>query len=254
MRRQLGRQAIFACCLVIGIAAGGMAVANDKTLPRAGNAVTGAGADIDFGDDSSQWANDGECDDPRFEGTGMHGVLLDEDLKRDATDCRAALAAGTVRYTGGTSAAAAKTPVGTPHPSGIDFGDDSSQWANDDECDDPRFRGRAASSVLISEDLMKDASDCRAAFDRGELSFREVYRDSYAAGAPFSTEGIDFGSNDSQWANDDECDDPRFEGPGTGITVDPAGLLADADDCRKAFIAGRAALRPQDEIDRIGQE
>ncbi len=249
----LGHRAVLACCLVTAITLAGTASANEKSLPRAGGAVTGTSSDIDFGDDSSQWANDGECDDPRFEGSGMNGVLLDEDLRRDATDCRAALAAGTIRYTGGSAAAVAKTPVGTPHPSGIDFGDDSSQWANDKECDDPRFRGRGVSSVLIADDLKKDASDCRAAFDRGDLSFREVYRDDYARRAPFSTEGIEFGDNKSQWANDGECDDPRFEGPGTGITVDPEGRLADADDCRKAFIAGRAALRPQDEIDRIGQ-
>ncbi len=253
MIRPLSRRATIACCLIAGIAIAGVASANEKKLPHTGGAVVGANTDIDFGDDSSQWANDGECDDPRFEGSGMNGVLLDEDLKRDATDCRNALAAGTIRYTGGSAAAAAKTPVGTPHSSGIDFGDDSSQWANDGECDDPRFRGRGVSSVLISADLMKDASDCRAAFDRGELSFREVYRDDYVRRAPYSTEGIDFGGNGSQWANDGECDDPRFEGPGTGITVDPDGRLADADDCRKAFIAGRAALRPQDEIDRIGQ-
>lgn len=43
---------------------------------------------IDFGDDSSEWANDGECDDPRFEGDGVAAVLLDADLYRDATDCR----------------------------------------------------------------------------------------------------------------------------------------------------------------------
>ncbi len=43
---------------------------------------------IDFGDDSSEWANDGECDDSRFEGDGMASRLLDQNLYRDATDCR----------------------------------------------------------------------------------------------------------------------------------------------------------------------
>ncbi len=43
---------------------------------------------IDFGDDSSTWANDGECDDPRFAGQGVADTLLDEDLYGDATDCR----------------------------------------------------------------------------------------------------------------------------------------------------------------------
>ena len=34
-------------------------------------------AQPDFGDNTSQWANDGECDDPRFEGEGAAETLLD---------------------------------------------------------------------------------------------------------------------------------------------------------------------------------
>lgn len=50
---------------------------------------------IDFGDDSSTWANDGECDDPRFAGPGMTTTtLLASDILHDATDCRAAYARG----------------------------------------------------------------------------------------------------------------------------------------------------------------
>ena len=37
---------------------------------------------IDFGDDESAWANDGECDDSRFHGDGMSDTLLDEDRDR----------------------------------------------------------------------------------------------------------------------------------------------------------------------------
>ncbi|QZH74328.1 MAG: hypothetical protein JY451_11620 [Erythrobacter sp.] len=51
--------------------------------------------EVDFGDDSSQWANDGECDDPRFEGPGMTTTpLLDSDIRHDATDCREAFERG----------------------------------------------------------------------------------------------------------------------------------------------------------------
>lgn len=46
------------------------------------------GTDIDFGDDKSEWARDGECDDPRFKGVGTHSILLKEDAMHDATDCR----------------------------------------------------------------------------------------------------------------------------------------------------------------------
>ena len=51
---------------------------------------------IQFGDDSSEWANDGECDDPRFEGDGMSGMLKDQDRGHDATDCRKLFEAGRI--------------------------------------------------------------------------------------------------------------------------------------------------------------
>lgn len=51
---------------------------------------------IDFGDDSSDFALDGECDDPRFEGSAMAIWPMDEDIKRDATDCRNAFRAGNI--------------------------------------------------------------------------------------------------------------------------------------------------------------
>ncbi len=53
-----------------------------------------------FGDDASVWANDGECDDPRFVGAGMAEVLLDEDLLHDATDCRALFGRGSISLDG----------------------------------------------------------------------------------------------------------------------------------------------------------
>ena len=59
-------------------------------------ADSGAGsANVDFGDDSSKWSNDGECDDPRFVGPGMPTTpLLEEDSMHDATDCKTAFDAG----------------------------------------------------------------------------------------------------------------------------------------------------------------
>jgi hypothetical protein len=53
----------------------------------------------------------------------------------------------------------------------------------------------------------------------------------------------DFGDNTSEWANDGECDDPRFEGEGTADTLVAADRGHDAADCRKLFNAGRIALR-----------
>lgn len=54
------------------------------------------GAQPDFGDNTSEWANDGECDDPRFEGPGVADVLLDEDRGHDAADCRKLFDAGRI--------------------------------------------------------------------------------------------------------------------------------------------------------------
>ena len=54
--------------------------------------------------------------------------------------------------------------------SSVDFGNDSSEWSNDGECDDPRFRGPGMTATpVLDEDTRADASDCRAAYERGEL-------------------------------------------------------------------------------------
>jgi hypothetical protein len=50
---------------------------------------------IQWGDDNSRFAKDGECDDKRFTGAGMTSTpLIDSDIKHDATDCRAAYTQG----------------------------------------------------------------------------------------------------------------------------------------------------------------
>ncbi len=53
-------------------------------------------ASIDFGDDTSDWARDGECDDPRFRGLGMAAATSPADRGRDATDCRALFESGDI--------------------------------------------------------------------------------------------------------------------------------------------------------------
>lgn len=117
---------------------------------------------INFGDDSGEWTNDGACDDPRFEGAGMaQPPLLFEDVNRDATDC------------GGLYAAGQLTRRGVSMLDEIDFGDDSSEYANDGECDDLRFVGEAMTATpLLASDVMHDASDCRMGFDVEALSLR----------------------------------------------------------------------------------
>ncbi|UXN74574.1 hypothetical protein N8D56_05435 [Devosia sp. A8/3-2] len=152
--------------LAAGLAAPAFAQKLDnKTGP---STLTTSAGDIDFGDDSSEWANDGECDDPRFSGEGSADELVDDDILKDATDCRAAVAAGTVTSVeAGTSPA--EVEIASPIDA-IDFGDDSGQWANDGECDDPRFKGEGSAEELLDEDIRKDATDCKAAYEAGTVS------------------------------------------------------------------------------------
>ncbi|NGP16576.1 hypothetical protein [Devosia aurantiaca] len=125
---------------------------------------------VDFGDDTSEWSKDGECDDPRFTGAGMASELEDADILKDATDCRTAFEAGTITL---VEAPVAETvaPATTAAPE-IDFGDDTSNWANDGECDDPRFTGSKMAVELEDVDIRKDATDCRTAFEAGRSPSR----------------------------------------------------------------------------------
>ena len=73
------------------------------SLPRRGSpggtSLPRRGSSIDFGDDSSEWAYDGECDDVRFTGDPEHlGITLDDGhVRRDATDCRTLFQQGRIR-------------------------------------------------------------------------------------------------------------------------------------------------------------
>ncbi len=58
--------------------------------------------------------------------------------------------------------------------SNIDFGTDDGEWSNDNECDDPRFKGPGMTGTpLLEEDIKADATDCREAYERGELTLIE---------------------------------------------------------------------------------
>ncbi|MBJ7578878.1 hypothetical protein JHC09_13395 [Devosia sp. MC532] len=121
-----------------------------------------AQSQVDFGDDSGSYANDGECDDPRFTGAGMTATdLLSEDLLADATDCQSAFDAGKISL------------LGVAEDGKIDFGDDEGEFANDGECDDMRFSGSGMTeTALIQDDIMHDATDCRAAAKAGTIELR----------------------------------------------------------------------------------
>lgn len=118
---------------------------------------------IDFGSDASEYARDGECDDPRFTGGGMASSLDARNIKRDATDCLSLYQAQRIR------------PQRTQDQWDIamcrrvNFGNNSSRWARDGECDDPRFTGPGVDEILQVVDLRADASDCRALCNSGAI-------------------------------------------------------------------------------------
>ena len=64
--------------------------------------------------------------------------------------------------TGGSSGGAAS----------IEWGDNTSRWANDGECDDDRFAGPGADETMLAEDRYHDAADCRALYQAGQIYLR----------------------------------------------------------------------------------
>ena len=77
---------------------------------------------------------------------------------RDATDCRHVYDEGRIRL------------FGVDLDSGyIDFGDDTSAWAQDGECDDPRFESAGAASTQLADNRGHDATDCRRLYDAGRV-------------------------------------------------------------------------------------
>ena len=78
-------------------------------------------------------------------------------------------------YEGGdTTELTAEEQQSRPSTSNVDFGNDSSMWANDGECDDPRFKGPGMTTTpLLEEDTRADATDCRTAYERGDLTLIE---------------------------------------------------------------------------------
>ena len=146
---------------------------------------------------------------------------------------RAAVEAGTATFNGGSSA----TPVAA-----FDYGSDWSKWANDGECDDLRFMGEGTDKKLLTDDLYGDATDCKTLEAEGRVTIRTVYSPEYAAGAPYDASHVDFGDNTSSYANDDRCDDPRFEGPGAASVLLESDEYHDGDDCKAQYEAGTVIL------------
>ncbi len=126
------------------------------------------------------------------------------------------------------------------HIVAVEFGDDSGEYPRDDECDDPRFTGPGMATAGISQDsVMKDATDCEAAYKAGTVRLVRTREQSSVA----ECATIDFGDNHSEWANDNECDDPRFTGGAVDEILLPEDERADANDCRALCLSGDIWLR-----------
>ena len=236
-----------------------------------------AAQQVDFGDDTSQWANDGECDDKRFSGPGMATILMDIDIGRDASDCRAGYESGRLQLAGDSAQDSGQPPAVTPPatppatassggfgaPGGgktdrvrgggvsmppvmseiiidnIRFGDDSGPVSNDGECDDRRFAGPGMADTLSWENLGRDATDCSNLY----LSISVYLWDKQEAMLATNCQAIDFGDDSGDYPNDYECDDYRFEGRGVGMHLFEGVAGTDASDCSRLCSYGMLALR-----------
>lgn len=204
------------------------AIANDASdcagLFAAGNIflssdeATQAMTLINFGDDEGSWPEDGECDDPRFEGEAV--AFGAEDMYHDATDCRTLLYQGRLGFGGEPEIMI---------QDGIDFGDDFGGYAGDGECDDTRFSGpgMASADSFSADNIGHDASDCFGLYNDGMVVLQTMQ----------IIDGIDFGDNSSSWADDGECDDPRFIGDGMADELLEEDGRRDAADCRSLYLA-----------------
>ncbi len=191
----------------------------------------------DFGDDSGEFAKDGECDDPRFAGPAMVTDGFDSQAFRDATDCRAGLESGGLALKSAEDLLAAGFFTGIYD--GIDFGDNSGVYARDDECDDPRFKTANGAPGAFPDHEYHDAADCRDAYASGTVTLLLHGIDPMAA----RFDGIDFGNDSGEFPRDGVCDDPRFAGPGMGGTAMlPSDVGRDARDCLAAWMDGDITL------------
>ena len=138
-------------------------------------AVAGTGA-IDFGDDLSTWANDGECDDDRFEGEGMANSIVDSDLYHDATDCSTLYAAGEVAFTE-SSASAGAAPEGGPARGSLESSDPTLSGYG--YVDTYTFDGSAGATAVLDLRSANFDTYLQVRAPSGELFTNDDYEGSY---------------------------------------------------------------------------
>lgn len=100
----------------------------------------------------------------------------------------------------------------------FDWGDDSGEYANDDACDDARFKEDGDDWTYQRTHVLRDATDCRAEYEAGLI---KLY--------------LDFGDNSGEYADDDTCDDNRFTGEGRSILTTDSHVKRDSADCIAAY-------------------
>ena len=218
---------------------------------------------IDFGDDLSTWANDDECDDPRFEGQGAANTRLDADMYHDAADCSAAYAAGTIQLVGGNNSGSSSALAGSQRGR-LDTTDPV--LGGNGYVDRYTFQGSAGSSAVIdlssadfdtflrvttpsgelftNDDYEGSVERSLLSLDLGESGEYTVEVTSYASEAtgtyslamtsdlqttPVSFENAGaLASGDGTFSEGEYYDAYTFEGqPGQGVTID---LRSDAFD------------------------
>jgi len=194
---------------------------------------------ISFGDNTGMFPNDGECDDPRFEGPGAAAFTSEESQMRDADDCRSLFESGRVTLVAGASASPSMPsvsptntlitePAAAPEETytvGVPRGDINGATRDD---------GAIFASGTVYGD-QSGSGDSRGNAVPGNASGAPALQ-------PIPSAAIDFGDNSSAFARDGECDDPRFEGPGAASFNSDDDRARDADDCRSAFEAGTITL------------
>lgn len=188
-----------------------------------------AAQDINYGTNSGDYAMDGECDDRRFEGSAVALILSWGNVGRDAQDCRDAVTADTARMWD------MQTNIARTDCSIIEFGDNRSQYADDGACDDPRFEGHGIAEAPTEEHMGHDANDCQRLCDFDMLFLRDMRE---VVVEPPQPEDALYGRDNGSFANDGECDDRRFVGPGMASSLTWNSLGRDASDCRSAVENG----------------
>ena len=198
-------------------------------------------ADIEFGNNLGDTAFDDTCNDPRFRySDGRKSKARGENMFRDAADCRQQYERGAIE-------------LRVPEVPGMQLGANASN--SNGKCEDPRFvvdpryRKRDHSWHSAEDNAEgQDAHDCFHAWLSGEVW------------PLHSRHEIAFGDDTGLWPNDEECDDPRFDGEGRSDVSLRTQVLHDMTDCVTAYEKGDAEGRfsltivPDDPLIEFGDD